>query len=95
MAITKKDVLYVAKLSKLNIAEDEAEAFTKDMENIVNFVEKINSVDTEGVEPLASVLDSVNAFREDEAGSSLPREKTEEIAPEFEDGHIVVPAVIE
>ena len=95
MALQEKDILHAATLSKLNIKPEEIEGLTRDMNQIVNFVEKINEVDTKNISPLDSVQGLSNAFRADIPGDSLSVDFTENIAPKFEDGHIVVPPVIE
>jgi aspartyl-tRNA(Asn)/glutamyl-tRNA(Gln) amidotransferase subunit C len=95
MAITKENILHVAKLARLDIAEGDIEKLTEQMGNIVKFVEKINELDTSKVEPMAAIMDDANFFREDTQTPSLPVSVTESLAPRFESGHIVVPAVIE
>lgn len=95
MAISKDDVIYAAKLARIEVPEDQIDRLAKDMAGIVAFVEKINEVDTSKVEPLLSVQDLSNVMREDVPGPVLPVATVEKLAPRFESGHIVVPAVIE
>ena len=99
MSISKEDVIYVAKLAKISLGDgnkdQEIDTLAKEMANIVKFVEKINEVETDSVEPLANVLDLVNVHRDDENEPSLPLETIEKLAPKYESGLIVVPAVIE
>lgn len=95
MAISKEDVIYAAKLARIEVPEDQIDRLAKDMAGIVAFVEKINEVDTAEVEPLLSVQDLSNVMREDVPGPVLSVETVEKLAPRFESGHIVVPAVIE
>ncbi|MDK2986162.1 MAG: aspartyl-tRNA(Asn)/glutamyl-tRNA(Gln) amidotransferase subunit [Clostridia bacterium] len=94
MRITKKDVEHVALLSRLDLTEEEKEAYTKQLNSIIDYMNKINELDTEGVEPTAHVLPIYNVMREDEVGESLDREKVLENAPEKEDGQFKVPRIV-
>jgi aspartyl-tRNA(Asn)/glutamyl-tRNA(Gln) amidotransferase subunit C len=92
--ITKKDVEHVALLSRLDLTEEEKEAYTKQLNSIIDYMNKINELDTEGVEPTAHVLPIYNVMREDEVGESLDREKVLENAPEKENGQFKVPRIV-
>ncbi|MBZ4686690.1 MAG: glutamyl-tRNA(Gln) amidotransferase, subunit [Clostridiales bacterium] len=94
MRITKKDVEHVALLSRLDLTEEEKEAYTKQLNSIIDYMNKINELDTEGVEPTAHVLPIYNVMREDEVGESLDREKVLENAPEKENGQFKVPRIV-
>ncbi len=92
--IDKETVLKVAYLARLRLTEEEVELFSKQLGDILEFVNQMNEVNTEGVEPF--VLDYGNTpVREDEPGKTLPREEIEKNAPEFENGYFVVPRVFE
>ena len=65
MEITKKDIEHIADLSMLKLSEEEIERYTKDMQNIVNFANQVNEVDTEGFDISAFALDTYNVFRKD------------------------------
>ena len=92
--IDKETVLKVAYLARLRLTEEEVELFSKQLGDILEFVNQMNEVNTEGVEPF--VLDYGNTpVREDESGKTLPREEIEKNAPEFENGYFVVPRVFE
>lgn len=95
MSIDHEIVRHVAKLSKLSIGEDEIKKLTKDLGDIVNFVEKIKTVNTTDVEPLSSVLDVTNVKREDKVKECLSPHVLEDLAPRSQSRYIVVPAVIE
>ena len=95
MQITKHDVEHVAKLARLEITEAEKDAFSKQLSAILTYVEKLKTLDTEGVEPTATVLEQTNVFREDKARPSLPVEKALANAPESESGHFRVPRILE
>lgn len=94
MSITKKDVEHVAMLARIELTEEEKERFTKDFNDILGFVNKLNELDTENVPPTAHVLDLQNVFREDVVAPSLEREKALENAPEQKDGLFSVPKII-
>ena len=94
MRITKQDVEHVAKLARLEITETEKEAFSQQLSGILTYVEKLNTLKTEGVEPTATVLEQTNVFREDKSRPSLPVEKALANAPERTDGFFVVPKII-
>lgn len=95
MKITTDTVEHVAKLARLEITETEKEAFSHQLSDILTYVEKLNELKTEGVEPTATVLGQTNVFREDKARPSLPVEKALANAPESADGFFVVPKIIE
>ncbi len=84
----------MANLARLELTEEETELFSKQLADIVQFVNQINEVDTSGVEPF--VLDyGKTPMREDLPGKTLPREEIEKNAPEFENGYFVVPRIFE
>ncbi len=93
MAITREDVLHVARLARLELAGDEVEQMREQLSAILEAVGKVAELDLEGVEPTAHPLDLVNVLAEDEPRPSLPREKALANAPDPEDGFFGVPAV--
>ena len=95
MAITKKDVDYIARLAKLKFSEEEKERFTSQLAKIVGYIQKLNELNTEGVEPTAHVLPLKNVTRPDEVRPSLDRAVILELAPRSGEGFIKVPQVIE
>ncbi|MUT68625.1 Asp-tRNA(Asn)/Glu-tRNA(Gln) amidotransferase subunit GatC [Paenibacillus sp. NEAU-GSW1] len=95
MSITLKDVEHVANLARLELTEQEKEQFTGQLNAILKYAEKLNSLDTDGVEPTSHVLPITNVMREDITRESLPIEKVLLNAPDEEDGQIKVPAVLE
>jgi len=94
MALTKHDVEHVARLARLEITEAEKEAFTKQLSDILTYVEQLNTWDTKGVEPTATVLEQANVFREDKSRPSLSVEKALANAPESEEHYFAVPRII-
>ncbi|TLY30171.1 MAG: Asp-tRNA(Asn)/Glu-tRNA(Gln) amidotransferase subunit GatC [Nitrospirae bacterium] len=95
MQISKSEVEKVAKLARLEITEAEKEVFSKHLSSILTYIDKLKTLNTEGIEPTATVLEQTNVFREDNARPSLPGEKALANAPESEDGFFVVPKILE
>ncbi|RCX13899.1 aspartyl/glutamyl-tRNA(Asn/Gln) amidotransferase subunit C [Fontibacillus phaseoli] len=95
MSIQVKDVEHVAKLARLNLTDEEREMFTEQLNAILQYAEKLNELDTEGVEPTTHVLHLSNVMREDEVHESLSQEKVFRNVPDEEDGQFKVPAVLE
>ena len=95
MNITKETIQYVAKLARLNMNEEETLKMMKDMEGILEHVEKLNALDTTGVEPISHVMPVNNVFREDIVIPSFDRDKILANAPTAENGCFKVPKVVE
>jgi len=95
MKITKDMVEYVANLARLNLTEQEKERLTEDMAEILAYVDKLNELDTSGVEPTSHVMPIYNVLREDVVKESYDREIILENAPSKEDGCFKVPKVVE
>ena len=91
----KIDVGYVAELARLELTDEEKATFQPQLENIVKYVEKINSVNVEGVEPMMHGRPLVNAFREDEVKPSLPRETALGNAPQRVGDEFLLPKIVE
>jgi len=94
MALSRKEVLHVAELARLSLGAEEVEVFTRQLNDILAYVEKLQELDTEGVAPLAHVIPVFNAFREDEVKEGLPGEEALANAPAREEGSFLVPRVI-
>ena len=95
MTVTLKDVEHVAKLARLELSDAEKNRFTEQLNAILKYAEKLNELNTEGVEPTTHVLPVMNVMREDKARPSWPLEEVLANAPEEEDGQFRVPAVLE
>ena len=93
MAISKDDVLHVARLARLELPEDEVEHVREQLSAILEAVGKVAELDLSDVEPTAHPLDLVNVFGEDEPRPSLPLDAALANAPDPEDGFFGVPAV--
>ena len=94
MALTREEVLKIAKLSKLSFEEKEIEKFQIELNDILGYIDMLNEVDTSTVEPLVYINDVVNNFREKEEKKSLEITKVLLNAPESAENAIVVPKVV-
>ena len=96
--ITKKDVEHNASLARIELTVGEEKKFEKELSAILDFVEKLNEVDTQKVEPMAGGKNLQNIWREDEQIDKTLENKPVELvdaAPEKKDGWIKVKAVFE
>ncbi len=94
MKITQKDVEHVAMLARLSINENELEVFTQQLNNILDYFEKIKKLDTSAVEPSTHAININNVFRDDRTGQSLALDAVIENSPERKDGFFKVPKII-
>jgi aspartyl-tRNA(Asn)/glutamyl-tRNA(Gln) amidotransferase subunit C len=94
MKITPEEVERVARLARLEVSPDEKEELTRQMNRILQYVEKLNELDTTGVSPTSHAIDLQNAFRDDAVDVSLPRDASLENAPESNGAEFVVPRII-
>jgi aspartyl-tRNA(Asn)/glutamyl-tRNA(Gln) amidotransferase subunit C len=94
MPLTQKEVLHVADLARLRLRPEEVEMFTRQLNDILGYVEQLQELDTAGVEPMSHVVPVCNVFREDEARPGLDRDQALENAPDREGGAFLVPRVI-
>ena len=95
MQITKELVEYVAELSRIKLDEASTEKMQKELGAIVNYMEILNQLDTENVEPLSHVFNITNVMREDEVTASYDREDILRNAPEHTDETFIVPKTVE
>ncbi len=93
--ITKADVEYVAGLAQLQLDDDAKERLTHEMATILNYMDKLNELDTENVEPMMHAMAMTNVFREDVVEPSLPRDKALEGAPSHDGEFFLVPKILE
>ena len=92
--ITDELIDNLAHLSRLTFNENEKEGIKKDMQSMVAFVEKLNEVDTTGVEPLLFITPRANVLREDKVQGSIDRETALQNAPKTDSEFFLVPKVI-
>jgi aspartyl-tRNA(Asn)/glutamyl-tRNA(Gln) amidotransferase subunit C len=85
----------LANLSRLNFNEQEKEIIKKDLQRMIEFVDKLKELDTTGVEPLLHMSDAANRLRDDEIKGSISREEGLRNAPKTDGVYFKVPKVIE
>lgn len=95
MSISKEKVEHVAALARLRLTTEERDQFTIQLNQILQFAEKLNELDTDDIEPTSHVYPMSNVLREDKVKSSIPREQALFNAPSSQDGMFKVPAVFE
>jgi aspartyl-tRNA(Asn)/glutamyl-tRNA(Gln) amidotransferase subunit C len=94
MSVTIKDVEHIAALARLEFSDDEKEKFTHQLNDILQYIEKLNELDTSKVEPLSHVIELSNVFREDVVKPSISAEEALKNAPAKIDTFFKVPKVI-
>jgi aspartyl-tRNA(Asn)/glutamyl-tRNA(Gln) amidotransferase subunit C len=94
MKITKDEVMHVANLARLDMDEASIDKFAGQIGTILEYVDVLNRVDTQGVTPTSHAISLTNVFREDREQKTLERDKALANAPQKEDGNFVVPKVI-
>jgi aspartyl-tRNA(Asn)/glutamyl-tRNA(Gln) amidotransferase subunit C len=95
MSIDKETARRVAHLARIEVAEAELEPLAAELSGIVGFMEQLNEVDVEGVEPMTSVTPMRAAWREDVVTDGGYRDRVLANAPEARDGFFTVPKVVE
>jgi aspartyl-tRNA(Asn)/glutamyl-tRNA(Gln) amidotransferase subunit C len=94
MKITKDEVVHVATLARLDMDEASIEKFASQIGTILEYVDELKQVNTEGIRPTSHAIFLSNAFREDEEREPIERDAALANAPEKEDGNFLVPKVI-
>ena len=92
--ISDETIEYVGILAKLELSEEEKENAKKDMGEMLDYIDKLNELDTTGIEPMSHVFPVHNVFREDVVKNGDGREETLANAPERKDDCFVVPKTI-
>lgn len=91
--ITIKDVEHVAKLARLELTDEEKELYTKQLGDVLQYVNQMNEVDTSNIEPMTQVVDFVNVMREDKVVYEQTKEELMKNAPDAENGFFKVPKI--
>ncbi len=94
MRITKEQILHVAHLARLELDQAAVETFAGQISTVLEYVDQLQGVNTQGVKPTSHAISLTNAFREDKQRDHLDTEKALANAPEKEDGSFVVPKVV-
>ena len=89
--ISDETIEYVGILAKLELSEEEKEQAKKDMGSMLDYIDKLNELDTTGIEPMSHVSKSQNVFREDVVTNGDESEKTLKNAPGEKDNMFMVP----
>ena len=95
MSVTREDVSYIANLARLSLSEEESRRLMNDMNKILDYMELLNKVDTDNVEPLEHVIELHTPFRKDVAEKPLDHELALKNAPDADADFFKVPKVIE
>ncbi len=95
MALGRDEVLTIAHLARISIDDRDIDGYARNLSEILSFVEQMNAVDTDGVEPMAHPLDAVQRLRADEVTEPDRREHYQQSAPAVEAGLYLVPRVVE
>ncbi len=93
--ISDETMEYVGILAKLELSGEERQQAKKDMERMLDYIDKLNELDTSGVEPMSHAFPVQNVFREDVVTNTDMRDAMLENAPQRRDGSFVVPRTVE
>ena len=94
MSVSLDEVRHLAALSEINLNDDELTSLTTDIDNIVDYINQLDELDTDNVEPTFHLTGLHNIWREDTIEPQLPREKLLELAPAAENNQVKVPKVL-
>ena len=94
MKITREEVLHVAELARLHLDESSIDNFSDQIANILEYVDKLRQINTEGVSSTSHAVSRTNAFREDSLKEHLKRERTLSNAPDKSHDSFIVPKII-
>jgi len=93
--ISRKEIEHIANLARLSLSEEEKDLFGSQLSSILDYMEKLNELDTRDVEPTSHVLSLINVMRDDVPGRSIPRKDALMNAPDRTDRFFRVPRIIE
>ncbi len=95
MTIDLKTIKHISKLSRISLEDEKAKKLATDLSSIFEFIEKLNELDTKGIDPLTSIAETTLKFRKDEVKSQNIREKILKNSPSDNEDFFVVPKVVE
>ena len=94
MVLTRADIEKIASLARLRITVDEADGFASQLADILRYVETLEEINTDGVEPMAHPIEQVNVLADDVSQDSFPRETMLRNAPKCDEQYYRVPPVL-
>lgn len=94
MSIEKTEIIKIANLAKLKFSDEELEKFTSQFNEILDYMAKLNEINTDNVQPLSHPLEVTNVMREDELKNSVETKDALLNAPEKDEQYFLVPKVI-
>jgi aspartyl-tRNA(Asn)/glutamyl-tRNA(Gln) amidotransferase subunit C len=95
MSLNLEDVTRIARLARIELSATELETTRDQLNGILGFIEQLQAVDTEGIEPMAHAMDVVQRLRPDTVTETDRRAEFQALAPESEAGLYLVPRVVE
>ncbi|GLI52755.1 Asp-tRNA(Asn)/Glu-tRNA(Gln) amidotransferase subunit GatC [Thermodesulfovibrio yellowstonii] len=95
MKISKEEVKHIAMLSRLELNEEEIGVYQEQLSRILDYIEKLNEIDTTLVEPTSHIIELKNVFRDDNVKGSISRDEVLKNAPDQTDKFFRVPKIIE
>ncbi len=95
MKISKEEIEHIATLARLSLSGEEKELFGSQLSSVLNYMEKLNELDTKDVEPTSHVLSLSNVMRDDIPKTSIPKEDALRNAPDHTEKFFRVPKIIE
>jgi aspartyl-tRNA(Asn)/glutamyl-tRNA(Gln) amidotransferase subunit C len=93
--ISREEVAHLARLARLEVTDDELDAFAAQLDVILESMKALGEVDTDGVEPTSHAVPLVNVFREDQPQPSLPRDAVLSGAPDAAEERFRVPRILD
>jgi aspartyl-tRNA(Asn)/glutamyl-tRNA(Gln) amidotransferase subunit C len=95
MAVDKDTVAGIAKLARIKVDDAQQEALTEELSNILGWIDELGELDTEGVQPMTSVVEVQHSLRKDAVKDGDRQDDILQNAPESKQGYFVVPRVVE
>ena len=95
MKINKEIITKLSRLSKLKFNKEESELISKDLSKMVNFINQLNELETDGIEPLVHMNEEINNWREDKLGDVLDQEKALANSPVKDSTYFKLPKVLD
>lgn len=94
MSVSLEEVRHLAALSEINLSDEELTALTTDIDSIIDYINQLDELDTDGIEPTFQLTGLKNVWRNDDIEPQLAREELLALAPAQEDNQVKVPKVL-